>query len=73
MSLLYFRLELEQIPRGHTIYDVAKLLNSDSLTKVMTKIDEFSQTVRKASDLIGKLPSLANYGLSVLDLEHLGI
>ncbi len=47
---------MEQIPRAHTIYDVAKLQNSDSLKNVMTKIDEFSAVVRKPNELIGKVP-----------------
>lgn len=58
-------LELEQIPRSHTIHDVAKLLSSDSLKKVMAKIDEFSQTTRKASDLIGPVEADPEYLLIV--------
>ena len=48
------RLDLEQIPRAHTIHDVAKLQNSDTLKNVMAKIDEFAAVVRKPNELIGK-------------------
>jgi hypothetical protein len=60
---------LEQIPRAHTIYDVAKLQNSDSLKNVMAKIDEFSAVVRKPNELIGTgtltqfLPFIVKYNV----------
>jgi hypothetical protein len=50
---VYGRLELEQIPRAHTIYDVAKLRDSDTLKNVMAKIDEFSTVGRKSNEIIG--------------------
>lgn len=58
-------LELEQIPRAHTIYEVAKLQNSDTLKNVMAKIDEFSAIVRKPNELIGPVEADPEYLLIV--------
>ncbi len=65
---------MEQIPRAHTIYDVAKLQNSYSLKNVMAKIDEFSAVVRKPNELIGTgtltqfLPFIVQYNVHIFSI-----
>ena len=55
LNLNMFRLELEMVPSTHTIHDVARLINSDRLRSVMTRMDEFAEKPRKPQDLIGWL------------------
>ena len=55
LNLNMSRLELEMVPSTHTIHDVARLINSDRLRSVMTRMDEFAEKPRKPQDLIGWL------------------
>jgi len=64
------KLELEQIPKGHTIFDVAKLNNSDELKDIMKKIEEFAKRVRRPSELLGPVEADPEY-LLIVDANNL--
>ena len=64
------KLELEQVPKGHTIFDVAKLQSSEELKDIMKKIDKYSQRVRKPSELLGPVEADPEY-LLIVDANNL--
>ena len=59
------KLELEQIPKGHTIFDVAQLHKSPDLQEIMNKIEKFSKQVRKPHELLGTVEADPEYILIV--------
>ena len=64
------KLELEQVPKGHTIFEVAKLHDSDELKDIMKKIDKYAQRVRKPSELLGPVEADPEY-LLIVDANNL--
>jgi len=58
-------LELEKIPVGHTIFDVAQLCESQELKDIMNKIDEYSSNTRKKSEQLGLIETDPEYILIV--------
>ncbi|XP_023329470.1 U4/U6 small nuclear ribonucleoprotein Prp31 [Eurytemora carolleeae] len=76
MDIKPSKLELEMVPSTHTIHDVARLINSDRLRSVMTRMDEFAEKPRKPQDLIGVVEADPEYLLIVeannlaADIDH---
>ena len=64
------KLELEQVPKGHTIFDVAQLHKSEELGQIMTKIEKFSTRVRKPHELLGPVEADPEY-LLIVDANNL--
>ena len=64
------KLELEQIPKGHTIFDVAQLHKSPDLQEIMNKIEKFSKRVRKPHELLGTVEADPEY-LLIVDANDL--
>ena len=66
------KLELEQmqIPTGSTLYEVAKLHDSEELKEIMRKIDKFSKRKRKAAELLGPVEADPEY-LLIVDANNL--
>merc|ERR1719239_1511297 len=64
------KLELEQIPKGHTIFDVAQLHKSQDLQEIINKIEKFSKQVRKPHELLGTVEADPEY-LRIVDANDL--
>ena len=64
------KLELEQVPKGHTIFDVAQLHKSEELGQIMRKIEKFSTRVRKPHELLGPVEADPEY-LLIVDANNL--
>jgi len=65
MDIKPTKLELEQMPKGHTIHDVATLVSSDRLRSVMKRLEDFRENPRQANDLIGPVEADPEYLLIV--------
>jgi len=64
------KLELEQIPKAHSIFDVAQLHKSEEVGKIMTKIEKFAKRVRKPHELLGPVEADPEY-LLIVDANNL--
>ena len=53
VSFHFLRLELEMIPKGHSLEEVAKLLSSSRLQNILTQMEKFADKPRKAQELVG--------------------
>ena len=64
------KLELEQIPKAHSIFDVAKLHKSEEVGEIMTKIEKFAKRIRKPHELLGPVEADPEY-LLIVDANNL--
>ena len=53
--LIFLRLELEMIPKGHSLDEVAKLLSSTRLQNILTQMEKFADKPRKPQELVGNM------------------
>ena len=64
------KLELEQIPKAHSIFDVAQLHKSEEVEQIMSKIEKFAKRVRKPHELLGPVEADPEY-LLIVDANNL--
>jgi len=65
MDIKPTRLELEMIPKGHSLEEVAKLLSSSRLQNILTQMEKFADKPRKAQELVGPVEADPEYLLIV--------
>jgi len=64
------KLELEQIPKAHSIFDVAQLHKSEEVEQIMSKIEKFAKRIRKPHELLGPVEADPEY-LLIVDANNL--
>jgi len=65
MDIKPSKLELEQVPKAHTIQDVANLKDSERLKSIIRRMNEFADKPRKPQELIGPVEADPEYLLIV--------
>jgi len=65
MDIKPTKLELEMIPKSHSLEEVAKLLTSSRLQDILKRMEEFVDKERKPQELVGPLEADPEYLLIV--------
>jgi len=65
MDIKPTKLELEMIPKSHSLEEVAKLLSSSRLQDILKRMEEFADKPRKPQELIGPVEADPEYLLIV--------